>query len=144
MLEQLLFEAVGDSTIGTLASASIGLISAPLAPTPTTPFSAITEATFDGYVRMSAPFSDVPIVEGQNGKILALGTTQIWIPTGSDTPNTIYGQFLANGSSSMPTLLAVEMFDVPIPMTSPLTFISDTPIFGLDPTANYGMSSVSS
>jgi hypothetical protein len=142
MLVQAMGELIngGDASVSLLGSCSLGLLRAPFAPTRDSNFAAVTEANFDGYVRRQSGL-DGPVI-GQGG--LALGfATQLWEPSGSDTPNMIYGHMLCNGSSDSPTLLAVEMFDAPIPLTSPLTFIMDTVLFGLDPAANYGKSSIS-
>lgn len=142
MLDKMMSLAVlGTSdTVPLFGNASVGLFAAPLTPTVNTTFAQLTEATYDGYARQALGAATAPFI-GQGGLSLAHDLGKVWTPTGSNTPNTIYGQFLIGDASTK--LYAVEVFDAPIVMNGPTTLFGSIIYVGLDPAANYGKSSVS-
>lgn len=98
------------------------------------------EANYDGYVR--APLTFTGPFTGQGSFSLLADGANVFQPDGSDTVNTIVGQFIV-GSDSV-TCLAVELFDQPIPLPLPMSGFVVTPIFGLGPNiSGYGKSVVS-
>lgn len=98
------------------------------------------EANFDGYTRAPVTFTG-PFI-GQGGFSLLANGSNVFQPDGDDTVNTIYGQFLV-GSDSV-SVLAVELFDAPIPLPDSSAALVSTPIFGLGANvAGYGKSTVS-
>jgi hypothetical protein len=53
----------------------------------------------------------------------------VFSPSDTITPNTIYGAFWIGGDSI--TLMGVEMFDAPIPLSNPLQNLTYIPRFGM-------------
>jgi hypothetical protein len=123
-----------------LGNASIGLVAAPLVPTPATTLANITEANFSGYKRQAAGVASVPFVD-PNGVISLEGPSLLWQPTDTVTVNTIYGLFWTGSPST--SLMGVEMFDSPIPLPDTLHALTIVPRIGLDQNASYGSSLVS-
>jgi hypothetical protein len=131
-------------TLAPFAGAKIGLLNAQYAPTPDSVYTgdvAAHEANFTGYahgaVTFGAPF------RGQNTfEVLEATAPVTFTPTDSVKPNTIFGWFLL-GSDSV-TLLAVEMFNVAIPLPDANHSLSGVPIIGVNSAQGFGSSMVSS
>lgn len=132
---------VGADTFAILDGAFSALIKAPYGPTVNSVLTdpSLSEANYQGYARQAISAWNGPYV-GQNAKSLTADSALFWSPTGDDTVNTIYGHMLIGSDST--TLLAVEMFDDSIPQVDEDSGFMTTPIFGLDPNANYGSSLV--
>jgi hypothetical protein len=118
-----------------LFGSKIGLIKADFTPTPDLVLGGITEADFDGYAKVAAaPFSAV--FEGEGDLELVSAASKHWQPTGSVTPNTIYGWFLVDSGGTI--LLGTEKFDSPIALNGSGFAFDHTARFGFDPNANFG------
>jgi hypothetical protein len=135
----------GDASITashTLKNAFVGLVNAPFTYDPEGNGSDVlaNEANYPGYAKQSISSWSGPFV-GQGGFSLFDGGAHLFQPTGSDTANTIYGQFLV-GSDSV-TILGVEFYDGPIPLPNAETGFVTTVIVGYGPnTKGYGSSIV--
>lgn len=98
------------------------------------------EADYQGYSRAAVTFTG-PFT-GQSGWSLIADSANVFQPSGNDTVNTITGQFLVGSDST--SVLAVELFDAPIPLPNAETALVTTPIIGMGPnSAGYGRSIVS-
>ena len=139
LLYSLLQELGTDTT--RIGNGSIGLISAPFTPNSSTTLGILTEANYNGYSRKSIGTSSVTFTGGDGKAYVEFSTLQ-FIPSGSSTPNTIYGAFVTFGNSTT-TLVYTEAFSPALPMASTSNQITITPRFGLDPAGNYGLDVVS-
>jgi hypothetical protein len=139
LLERLLERAIGSSSVTTMGNASVGLMRAPLSPSVNTVLADITEANFDGYVRKAAGFNGSAHI-GPGNLTIVQGSTLVFVPDDTTTVNTIYGQFLVDGSASV--LLGVEMFDQEYPLPTPAYQLTIVERFGLTPGTTYGASLV--
>lgn len=101
----------------------------------------IKEADFSGYARASVGAGSGVYVGQGNGSLQEYGAN-LFTCDSTTTVNTIYAQGIL-GSDSV-TLLAVELFDTPIPLPGPGAGLVTTPIVGAKVnTAGYGNSAVS-
>lgn len=133
---------VGTDTLGTvggLKGSWLGLVREAFTPTVDTVLGDLVEANFQGYAR-SHQTANWSQVVAQDGKSLEQGLPVLWAMTGDDSPNTIFGHFLVGNDSI--TLLASEVFNAEIPLANTGDGFPDTPLFGFDPSANYGDSLV--
>lgn len=146
LLNGVMSLAAGNASITqshTLKGAFLGLLREAISYTPDSDDSIVTskEANYQGYARQAISSWSGPFV-GQVGFSLEEGGAKLWQPTGDDTTNTIFGQFLIGSDSA--TILGVEIFDSSIPLPSPSDAFVSVPIFGVGPnTAGYGSSIVS-
>jgi hypothetical protein len=146
LLDGFLALSKGDATIATnrtLSNCWLGLLKDLVAPVLGSDTSLIAghEATYSGYARVQPAIVNGPFV-GENSFSLISGNATLFQPSDTITPNTIYGHFLLGDDST--TLLAVELFDSPIPLSGPETGFVDAPIIGLgNNLAGYGASIVS-
>jgi hypothetical protein len=146
LMNDFMILMTGDASIsqgGTLKGALVGLLKQAIAYTPDSADSIVTsgEANYSGYARQAISAWTGPF-RGQNGFSLDAGNAMVWEPSATTTLNTIYGQFLI-GSDSV-AILAVELFDNPIPLGDVSVGFVGTPIFGVGPNlAGYGNSIVS-
>jgi hypothetical protein len=98
------------------------------APTVNTVLADLTEATYTGYLRqVCATWTGPFVAEGDYS--LEVGPAHHWQPTDTITLNTITGHALVGDDSV--TLLATEMFDQPIGLSSILTGFDTVPRIGL-------------
>jgi hypothetical protein len=131
---------LGNDTTG-LGAASIGLLSAPFTPARNLTLSSLTEANYDGYLRQGAGGETITFV-GADSYDYVQASTHTFAPTGSSTPNTIYGYFLTYGSSST-ALAYVEQITPPVTLNGPTTEITITARLGMNPTQPFGNGVVS-
>ncbi len=94
--------------------AKIGLIKAAIAPSVSTILADLTPANFDGYALGAAVTWTAAFLVGGLFTSVRSGNTH-YQPSGSVTPNTIYGAYLVNNAGT--DLLGVEIFDNPIPLS---------------------------
>jgi hypothetical protein len=126
--------AGSDST--TLGACSLGLIAAPFTPTRTLAIASLTEATFNGYARKSLGNSTVTFTSSDGNDYLQFAE-EVFTPTGSSTPNTIYGWFLIGGSDSV-TVTAAEVITPAITLNSTSTSLTVVPRIGQTPAIAWG------
>lgn len=127
----------------TLDGAFLGLLKDPISYNIDSDDSVVTngEANYEGYARQAISAWTGPNT-GQGGFSLLSDGAHVFAPTGDDTVNTIFGQFLIGSDST--TVLAVEMYDGAIPLPAPADALVSLPIFGAGPNAaGYGRSLVS-
>lgn len=119
--------AIGDTSStakGFLDSMKVRLFQTDLTPDANTPLGTLNSAsaTFNGYAEKTVTWADPSIAD--NGGVESLGILSEWRPTGSDTPNNIYGLYSLTGDGS---LGLVGRFDeAPIPMGSVLDQLTVT------------------
>lgn len=145
LLKRMMARSVGSdtTTAAPLKGAFVGLLKDAYAPTVNSVYVGDVkthEANYDGYGQQSITFN--PPFRGQTSFELSDSTSNLnWQPTGSTTINTVTGQFMLASDST--TLLAVEMFNAPIPLPNPSTAFTTVIIFGLGSLFGYGNSLVS-
>jgi len=108
-------------------TAKIHLAAASFIATPTLDPSTLTEATFDGYTAkaITAVSTPGPITPGN---IVAIIPAVSFTPTGTTTPNTIYGYWVVDGSGNY---VGAEVFPAPVGLTGPTTTLAFIPAAGL-------------
>jgi len=75
-----------------------------------------TEATFDGYAAPTLTFANAYI--GPDNTVKLTAPSELFVPTGSTTPNIIYGWYIvANGTD----VFSSNRFDTEVPLTGPTT-----------------------
>jgi len=124
-IQQLILDAFAALVAvgGPLETVEVELFQNDIVPTPATPIGDYTLADYDGYaaeaVTWLAPsVSDAGVPE-------LIGTVGEFRPTGSVTPNTVYGILLTDGAGG---LLYAGRFDAaPLPMGSTLDVVVVTP-----------------
>jgi len=123
--------ALADYIAGGLAGAEIHLFQNNIVFDPSTvEIGDLTEATYVGYAAIALTFG-VPSVS-DDGNVESICTAQVWRPTNSVTPNTIYGFFIDDGAG---VLLAGGTFDTGgLPMNSALDVINTVVRFRMDST----------
>jgi hypothetical protein len=130
------------STTTALGNGSVGLIAAPFSGSFSTTLGGLTEANYNGYFRQPLGTSTATFI-GSDGKLYVEFSTVRFQPTGSSTPNTIYGLFYTPGNSTtgvwQTDALAAQVF-----LSGPTNQITVTPRCGLDPAGNFGLNVVSS
>jgi hypothetical protein len=139
-IDKMLVAMGADST--QLGNASMGLIAAPFAPSPTLTLSAITEANFTGYARKSIGNPTIAFT-GQDGNEYVEGTTNMWMPSDSITPNTIYGAFLTFGNDTT-KLWSSDQLGASVGLPGPGSQITITPRIGFNPLNGAGLNVISS
>jgi hypothetical protein len=131
------------ATTTALGNGSVGLIAAAFSGNPSiTLVSQVTEATYGGYSRQALGTSTVTFT-GADGKLYVEFSTVRFQPTGSSTPNTIYGIFLTPGSDST-KIYNTDTLTTPVGFAGTLNQLTVTPRFGLDLSGNYGLNVISS
>ncbi len=136
ILAQLIEHAVAGPYSGALDGVFIGLSKPPTGTlTSNSPFTAITEANYDGYARQPivwrAPYVEI------GGAISLQSAQTYWTPTDTLIQNTINGMFVADALTAG-NLLASEIFAVPQPLAGPQNAFSLALIFALGANNNYG------
>jgi hypothetical protein len=126
--------AGSDST--TLGACSLGLIAAPFTPVRGLTIASVTEANYGGYARKSLGNSTVTFTSSDGNDYIEW-PSQAFTPTGSATPNTIYGWFLIGGSDSV-TVTAAEVLPGPVALTGTTTTLTIIPRMGQSPTIAWG------
>ncbi len=99
----------------------VHLISAPFTADPTLQIADLTEADYDGYAAVTLATPAATEYLGPLGDVTAVFPTAIFQPTGSTTPNQIYGYWIDSawgGTGDRP--LTIVQFEEPVAMTSPL------------------------
>jgi hypothetical protein len=89
----------------------------PFTPTKSTVLSDLTEPTYGSYVRQAVVMG--PIFRDPQNGIASIGAGLVWQETGTFTPEIIQGVFYTYGAG--PTLLGVDPFQNPIPLTDLLS-----------------------
>lgn len=138
---QLSDDTIPTST--TLKNSWLGLLRGTVDYTPDSDDSIVTtnEANYEGYMRQQLTSWGAVFV-GEGLLSLRAAPALQFQPTGDDTVNTIFGQFIMGSDSS--TLLAVELFDEPIPLPNSLSALVTVVITGLgQPDTGFGSSIVS-
>jgi len=133
LMQQAIIDALADYIAGGLTGAEIHLFQNNLVFDPaTTEITDLVEATYGGYAALALTFG-VPSVS-DDGNVESICTAQVWRPTNSTTPNTIYGYFIDDGAG---VLLAGGTFDTGgLPMNSALDVINTVVRFRLDSTGS--------
>lgn len=132
---------LGSNTLG-LSSGSIGLIAAPFSGSQSTTLASLTEANYGGYARQALAGPSA-VFNGSDGKVYTEFNTLEFAPTGSTSPNTIYGLFyLGGGSSTVP--FQTDALAAPFYMGGATNRLTIIPRCGLDPAGNYGLNVISS
>jgi hypothetical protein len=130
------------STTTALGNGSVGLIAAAFTGSSSTTLGTITEATYQGYARQALGTSTVTFI-GSDGNVYVEFNTLRFQPTGSSSPNTIYGAFYTPGSSST-TLWQTDQFAAQVYFGGPTNQLTFTPRCGLNPGGNFGVNVISS
>lgn len=115
-----------------LNSVSMGLFVNNVTVTEDTVFDDLTEASFDGYARHTAVTFDTAYVDSSDGWAVQTGLYQ-FLMTDSNEPQTVYGYFLCQPSSSGVTgLLVAENFATPVSLgqANNSIFVSGQIMFG--------------
>lgn len=104
---------------GPLYNRSMMLIAANFAPSPSTSFANLTEATYSGYARQTGVAWGVPILQG-DGSYQILSALQTFIAGAASNfvGNVIYGWALVD-TATPPNVLMSEVFTTPIPFAQP-------------------------
>jgi hypothetical protein len=100
---------------GFLNGAKVHLFSSPYVPSRSTPLADLTaiEANYAGYAAVAAgTWGDAIVLVDGSMQILAPSIQ--FTPSGSTSPNTIYGAYLTDAGGT--NLIYVEPFDVPVPL----------------------------
>lgn len=131
LTQQAQIDALADFIAGGLTGAEIHLFQNNIVFNPNTVvIGDLVEATYVGYAAIALVFG-VPSVS-DDGNVESICTAQVWRPTNSVTPNSIYGFFIDDGAG---VLLAGGTFDIaPLPMNSALDVINTVVRFRLDST----------
>lgn len=96
--------------------ASVRLIKAPFVPAPNLVLADLTTADYTGYVNVSPAVAGVIWDNDSGDAVLSLESAHFQ-PTGSATPNDIYGWVCYGGAGAFAGLIiAMGVFDEPIPM----------------------------
>lgn len=140
MLDAILI-ALG-STTTELGGGSIGLIAAPFAGSPSTTLGGLTEANYDGYARQAVGSPNVTF-NGSDGNVYVEFNTLQFSPTGSATPNTIYGFFWTPGNSTT-TCWATDALAQQVYFSGTQNRLTITPRMGLNPANPFGLNVISS
>lgn len=114
---------------GSLGATKLGLFQADIVPTPNTPLVDLVEADYDGYAQKTLTWTIGPYFNPGNQSELQ-NTSQNWTPTGSTTPNTIYGYFVLSAAGA---LLWAERFDTPRVLDGATTTLTLLPTLVLVP-----------
>src|SRR5262245_2379941 len=133
LTQAALIDALTDWIAGGLDGAEVHLFQNSILFDPTTTLIGdLDEANYGGYAAIAAVFG-VPSVS-DDGNVESILTAQVWRPTNSTTPNTIYGWYLtADGGA----LLAGGTFDTGgLPMNSALDVINTVIRLRLDSTGS--------
>jgi hypothetical protein len=108
----------------------VKLAKAPFSPTPTSDPTTFTEADFDGYAAKTVAAWAAPYLNG-DGAAETIGTSVLtWSPTGSVTPNLIYGYWLMLGNGDYG---GGEAFGTPVSLNGPTTALSMVPLWAVAP-----------
>jgi hypothetical protein len=131
----------GTDTTKVLGNASVGLLRSPYVPSPGSlaSDSAFAECNYNGYARKVLPTPSAAYIGQTQFSLFASGDL-VFTPAGSDTVNTVYGQFLIGSGNA---LLAVEMFNQPIPLPGPSYSLVSTIMFGANAFVSWANSLVS-
>jgi len=106
------------ATGGPLAGVKVHLFQNNIIPGPGTQLTDFVDATFDGYAAQAAGTWGAPYY-GPDGNAHVTAPGLQFQPTGSTTPNTIYGAYYTNTAGS--ALVGAVKFDNSIPMIDPTT-----------------------
>lgn len=117
-LEAIAINYIADLLGATPASPIVKLASAPFTPSPTLVPASLTEATFDGYAHKTVTSWGTVHLDSQNQATWISTSALDWTPTGSTTPNTIYGYWLLDSNG---VLVQSETFATPVLMNGALT-----------------------
>ncbi len=96
----------------------------------------IEPADYPGYAPIALTAWSLPYFE-QAGPPVTVGPLCHFVPTGSDSPNTILGAYIY-GSDTFSPLMRVDAFPAPVGLTDPDTALDIVPRYSLDPGADYG------
>jgi len=107
---------------GELTGAEVELFQNDILPTPETPLGDYTLATYDGYAAQAVTWLAPSVAD--DGSVELVGTVPEWRPTGSVTPNVIYGMLLLTAGGALRAALRFD--DAPIPMGSTLDSLITT------------------
>lgn len=91
---------------------------------PNTELDVIEPADFDGYAT-STEITWGGVALGEDDKAKVLGDRKEWVPTGTTTPNTVYGAYITNAAGTQ--LIAVLPFEAPVYVTGPDDVVSVVP-----------------
>lgn len=84
-------------------------------PINTTKVSDFTEATFTGYAAQNVPTLSADFINSDGNAEFAATAQNIWTASDAVSPNTVYGYWVADETST-PILLWCEKFDTPVDM----------------------------
>ena len=139
MLDAIL-AALGSSS-AELGGGSIGLIASALRRQPVYYARQLTEANYDGYARQGVG-SPSTTFNSADGNVYVEFSTLQFAPTGSSTPNTIYGLFWTPGNSTT-TCWATDVLAANVYFSGPQNRLTITPRMGLTPANPFGLNVIS-
>lgn len=96
----------------------VHLAAANFAPTPNLNPATLTEATFDGYAASPLGSFSTPHLLSNGTAVADNASALIWTPTGSTTPNTIYGYWMVDHAG---VLIQSGLFPTPVLLDGPST-----------------------
>lgn len=104
------------------------LFQSPMVPSPALTLADFTaiEADFDGYAA-SAALTWGAVGTDPADRAWVTAQEVEWVPTGTTTPNTIYGYYVTNAAGT--ALLFWDNFPDPIPVTGPPSVVHAVPTF---------------
>lgn len=118
--------AEGDDDVdGPLYLAEYRLYQNDFTPVGTMVIGDFTVATFDGFAAKAAAWN--PSLVNVNGFAVTYADSMLWVPTGTTTPNTIFGYYVTDTGGT--NLLYARRFDTPIALTGPTTGFAMIPSF---------------
>ena len=104
--------------LGATTRVKFHLIAAPWTPQPTTVLSGLTEATFDGYAALAVTSFETVHQDAYGQALANPGIPLAWTPTGSTTPNTIFGYIAVDPAGNT---VQSELFPSPVLLDGPTT-----------------------
>lgn len=104
------------ASAGYITGGKIHLYKTSISLSGTTVLADFTEADYDGYAAATVTTWNSPVIN-VDGKAEATAPGTFFSPTGSTTPNTIYGYYFTDSTGGI--LLFAESFDTPQNMSGP-------------------------
>jgi len=129
----VILEKIISTYFGATPATDCGLIAANFTPGPTLTLASLTLATFDGYAVIPVTGTTTPHIGSNAQPVANLEPLMSWTPTGTATPNTIWGYYLQN---SISPFFGAELFPAPVLMDGPATTLSFVATIGVGPGLN--------
>lgn len=113
---------------GLTAVVDVNLYQNDMAPTPNSVLADFDVATYDGYAAEAITPTTWPIFNEGTAQVVAVGPGIVFSPTGSVTPNVIYGYYVTDSTGTR--LLWAERFAEPKVMNGVTTGFTLVPAIG--------------